>query len=396
MDKKLLYSTALLFSLLVNSINGPQAAAAYYGKVSTDQEQLEQVRTIFKSLEERRLSLLEEGTVPVNDDEKELYFSEIEFITKEGTAAAEKDYKSKVEITYNENLNKSAVSILRWDDQKRNWENSLRELSIYSQNGMLKELVYERWQTEKTQWNSIARETFAYDKSDNLTQSDWQQIVSNGQTVNLAREVFHYNSDGYLGEQVRQQWNNNDKTWANIEKTIFAYDQDGYEIEKKLQTAAGKKDWQNSRRMQYEYSEDMETKQTQVVTVFQKWQNNFWITESRELAINDDIAMETNNIAQNWNNDAAAWENNFRTVKKYTKSGILNELENYYWNEESQAWENATRILNIYDEANRLTEIIDQQWTSNNSGTENGSQGWVSSANARIGYAEQTAGRMDP
>lgn len=396
MDKKLLYSAALLFSLLFQQVGQQAWATSADNAIKAEKEKVEQVRSIFKSLEERRLTLLEEGTIPINNDENELYFSEIEFFTKEGTAAA-KDSKSKVQLRYDENKNKLEVSILRWDNQELKWNNTFRERSVYSSNGMLNELVYEQWNNENNLWKGIGRELFAYDKNDNLTQNDFQQIVPNGQSINLARYVFHYSNEGYLSEQIEQQWNKDDKNWANAKRTLYAYDNDGYEIEENIQSAIGKKDWANSRRMQYEYSVDADTKQTQVVTVFQKWQDSRWVTESREMCTNDDIAMQTDKVEQNWNSSTARWENSFRTLKKYHKSGNLNELESFFWNEEIQNWENATRMLNIYDDANRLVEIVDQQWGGN--GCENGlgGQGWISNSNARVGYTEQESkGRMDP
>lgn len=383
MDSRTIYTAAFAGLLWLQSTTYSHLFSA----VGTEPiAQAKTLKAIFKGIEDRRLTLIEENMYGENHSE-ESYFAELEF---ENTNLKDliditNNEKSKVSYEYDADFNKTAVNIQRWDSQTYTWVKNLREILHYNDNGTLHENNYQAWDNNQAQWIPICREIYTYDRNDNLTQADLQWFEENGAWSQIARDTYRYNSDGYLSDYTSQLYDPQSKVWANTARHTYGYDTEGYEIEHATQKSAGRKDWDNQQRTTYDYATDPIAKRVEVTATNQKWQGKYWTNASRETKAHDDIQHQSETIGQYWNADASAWHNQHRQLKTYTDTGALNTNEHFYWNPETQQWENATRTINVYDEKNKLIEIIDQQWI----GTEQQQQ-WVNTAQTKIAYSDET------
>lgn len=380
MDSRIIYTVAITGILWCHTAYGNAVVAA-----GSDQyTQAKTLKSIFKGVEDRRLSLLEESINGLDANGSENYFAELEFANADDISGMGANAKSKIHYEYDNDFNKIEVNIQRWDDKTHTWIKSIREMSYYNNNGTLHESNYQSWGIEKAQWNTVCREVYSYDRNDNLTQADLQWQDENGAWSNLGRSSYRYNSEGYLNEHTVQQYDPKTKVWTNITRKVSAYDEEGYEIENTLQKGAGKKDWNNKQRTTYEYATDPELKRAEVVATHQKWHDKYWTNTVREADSHDDNLHQSETISQYWNNDAAMWDNQHRKLKIYSENGHITATEQYYWNTATGTWENATRTLHIYDEKNRLSEMIDQQWKGDTQ------KDWSNTAHTKLSYANET------
>jgi hypothetical protein len=338
------------------------------------------LKTLFKGIEDRHLSLLEETFNGTETQIDENYLSDIEFYNDKSIGSLPNNTKNKVHYEYDKDFNKRETLIEQWDDNKNTWVKHLREIPLYADNGMLKENSYQAWGGETAQWTTLCREKYVYDRNDNLTQTDLQWQSSNGVWDNLLRENIKYNSDGYMQERTEQQWDSDNKIWQNTALYTFNYDEDGYEIEKIAQQSKGKNYWENQKRTLYDYATDPNAKRTEVISTRQKWNNRYWTNIMRQTESHDDKARQSETISQYWNDDADVWNNQYRHLKTYSENGHISSEEQFFWNGETANWENATRTQHLYDEKNRLIEIIEQQWNSETQ------QGWAAISQTKVSY----------
>jgi hypothetical protein len=134
----------------------------------------------------------------------------------------------------------------------------------------------------------------------------------NNQWENSWRNIYSYDTENKLIEELDQGWNKN--MWNDVFQGYYYYDTNNNLIEFLVQSSVG------INFLRYLYSYDVNN--NRIESIRQRWNVNVWENGGRVLytySINNDITEE---IVQEWN--GSAWIN----VDKYTYSYIVTEIEN--------------------------------------------------------------------
>ncbi len=134
----------------------------------------------------------------------------------------------------------------------------------------------------------------------------------NNQWENSWRNIYSYDSENKLIEELDQGWNNN--MWNDVFQGYYYYDTNNNLIEFLVQSSVG------INFLRYLYSYDVNN--NRIESIRQMWNGSEWDNGGRVLYtynINNDITEE---IVQEWN--GSVWIN----VDKYTYSYIVTEIEN--------------------------------------------------------------------
>ncbi len=135
---------------------------------------------------------------------------------------------------------------------------------------------------------------------------------NNDQWENSWRNIYSYDTENKLIEELDQGWNNN--IWNDMFQVFYSYDTNNNLIEMLAQYSSG------INFLRYLYSYDAYN--NRIEEIRQMWNGTEWDNGGRVLYtynINNDLTEE---IIQEW--DGSYWLN----VEKYTYSYIITELEN--------------------------------------------------------------------
>jgi hypothetical protein len=157
--------------------------------------------------------------------------------------------------------------------------------------------------------NTIQR---IYQENGSLLEIRTLLLWNNDQWENSWRNIYSYDAENKLIEELDQGWNNN--MWNDVFHGYYYYDTNNNLIEFLTRSSAG------INFLRYLYSYDANN--NRIERIRQMWNVNVWENDGRVLYAYNANNDPTEEIAQEW--DGFEWINE----KKYTYSYLLSEAEN--------------------------------------------------------------------
>ena len=109
-----------------------------------------------------------------------------------------------------------------WDVVSGSWLNSTREVNTYNASNDLTEIVHYNWDTTTSSWAERYEQTRSYDAAHHLITS-LSQVVSGTVLVNVGKENYMYDSEGYLLSDSSFDWNTSASSWVFGSVNAFVY-----------------------------------------------------------------------------------------------------------------------------------------------------------------------------
>ena len=133
-------------------------------------------------------------------------------------------------------------TLLVWDNDQ--WENSWRNIYSYDAENKLIEELDQGW--NNNMWNDVFRGYYYYDTNSNLIEFLAQSSVG----INFLRYLYSYDANNNRIEQIRQMWNGTD--WDNGGRVLYTYNTNNDLTEEIIQEWDGS-EWVNIDKYTYLY-----------------------------------------------------------------------------------------------------------------------------------------------
>jgi len=124
------------------------------------------------------------------------------------------------------------------------WENSWRNIYSYDAENKLIEELDQGWQNNM--WNDVFRGYYYYDVNNNLIEF----LVQSSVGINFLRYLYSYDVNNNRIERIRQMWDVN--VWENGGRVLYAYNADNDLTEEIIQEWGGS-EWINIDKYTYSY-----------------------------------------------------------------------------------------------------------------------------------------------
>ena len=259
---------------------------------------------------------------------------------------------TKIETTFDINLNPTLQINYSWDKAGSQWKYSSKEEAVYNGSGNMTSSIYYLWNTITSQWSGYNKSEYTYDLSGNIltdTQYDYNIVTSTWENTfkteyawtggvnthdityewnavlpvpaweNSSKSIYTYNTEGKISIEVSQAWDKTLSTpdWVNSDKTEYSYDASGritsyidYVWDTELATPA----WVGSSKTEINY--DAQGNIIQDVTYLWDVTESKWVGFMKlESTINP---LSTVSLIYTWDIPSTDWSLNSRTTTFYT------------------------------------------------------------------------------
>ena len=198
------------------------------------------------------------------------------------------------------------------------WTNESRITYEYDFYGNVYEMLGQEW--NGTGWEDVLLVSYTYDGG--VLSEDVYQHYSNGQWVNLIKEIYNYNDDVWT--VLVREWNGT--TWTS--SVLNTYTRNNNTIEHIMQYMEGGA-WQNDER--YVYTLDFDENVTEIL--MQEWDGSEWVDDEETIYIYDN-GVYTNQYVKSW--DGSDWFDEYHYTYEYdgmgnAKHGMCFEFGGYDW-----------------------------------------------------------------
>lgn len=181
------------------------------------------------------------------------------------------------------------------------------------------------------------------------------EIWEDGSWKNLYLYSTNY-IDGYVDQELMQQWDNDTNAWVNHQQTLYTYPTPF------LQTNTLTQTWNTPTQVWTDLYRTTKITTVGSTTVKEIWNGSAWINAERhEYVIN--LPESTTNTYQIWSE--VQWVNSHRSVQNNYPENGGREIVEQIWN--GSVWDNATRneIINTEDQTEELNQIWETgQWAN--------------------------------
>ncbi len=110
-----------------------------------------------------------------------------------------------------------------WNSAISSWANSDKSTYSYNANGDIDQSLAETWDYTNLEWLLATLTTTTYNA--NNWQTGFLLQSRNGSSwVNSAQLHYTYNTQGYLTNELREQWNTNTFEWSNYAQNFYEYE----------------------------------------------------------------------------------------------------------------------------------------------------------------------------
>jgi hypothetical protein len=133
-------------------------------------------------------------------------------------------------------------TILEWNNNQ--WENYWKNIYSYDTENKLIEEIDQAWNNNI--WQDAFHIIYSYDTNNNLI----EQLVQTSTGINFLRYLFTYDTNNYRTEEIRQMWNETE--WENDGRVLYTYDINNDLTEKIIQEWDGS-EWINNEKYTYSY-----------------------------------------------------------------------------------------------------------------------------------------------
>lgn len=285
--------------------------------------------------------------------------------------------ESELFYTYDQNDFLIQMLMMEWDINA--WVNSARYDITNNASGQAQEMLLYIWDPDIGDWSLMAKMNYTYNAQGDIIEMvmylwadpvwmGFQKIIytySNGQTseiltqswdfmtqqwVNLSRDLFTYNANGWVILELSENWVNN--AWENGEKETLNYNGQGQHIESLVEWWTGSA-WENYLHYLYTYNgSGYLTEELEQMWDGTGWMNNYLNAYTYDANWNIHQILE-----QIW--DEGVWVNSYRETYSYEPVGIADETVN-------------AQVNSITTYPNPFTRVLNLEYTLENSATVSG------------------------
>jgi hypothetical protein len=110
-----------------------------------------------------------------------------------------------------------------WNSAISSWANSDKSTYSYNANGDIDQTLAETWDYTNLEWILASLTTYEYN-TDNWQSGFLLQSRNGSLWVNAAQLHYTYNTQGYLTNERREQWNSNTLEWSNYAQNFYEYE----------------------------------------------------------------------------------------------------------------------------------------------------------------------------
>ena len=319
-------------------------------------EELQQIKHIFASIEDWKLSLPE---VSSQEDNSEQLMTNMIFDSEELSIWLPYT-KTRVAYEYNGTKDNVALVLQTWDGTSSNWNNVYRQYISFTPHGYLQQMVLQVWNDDDHAWLDIYRDTYTYDEKDNVTGmlTDMWNLV-NDNWRNVQRSLFTYDDNNYLiAELVQEHDHAQFGGWRNVSRKMYAYDDKGNEILNLTQLWDRKGDaWLNAQKNVFNYNNE----DAVVMEMQQTWDSEYWVNVSRHLKSYNPTGELYTASSQYWDDHTEIWKNGVLETSSYDDGGRITQTVDTYWIGDNEGWLNTNRKSYIYDQG-FMKLVLTEYW----------------------------------
>jgi len=215
--------------------------------------------------------------------------------------------------------------------------------------------AFEVWTTRVT-WSSYTQEIAIYRKGKLISQtySD-HKMLDNGssENVNQAKNVYAYDKNGHLTEQIFSIWNVKDSQWKNQSKIATTFNENGLRDETiTSEWDSTKNSWSNSWKNVFGYDSLNELSET----ITYQFMKGVWVPHSRtEYGIDPKDGLKFN-VVQKWNGEKSKWVNEFYYIFQLNEEGKTKTEIHLSWT--GKEWKIDLTYYYFYNENGEIYKIM--------------------------------------
>ena len=234
-----------------------------------------------------------------------------------------------------------------WDGSA--WTNSSMQLFTYNEQGLLTEEIDQLW---NAQWENSRRFLTTYNSNEAVIR--YEEMMWTGSSWEDSYEyVSVYNND-QLTEYDVQQWNG--AAWDSLYKTTYAYTASG-NLETQVELTWNGTDWDNNYRYTYQYNANDDASQK----LEEQWWEGAWKNSILDLyTYNAQNQLELD--ASFWWPDTA-WKESVNLIFAYDGTGNISDLLTKFWESDSLGLQNHFHVTFEYIPGTNIqTKVENQEW----------------------------------
>ena len=260
------------------------------------------------------------------------------------------------------NLNKKPLDSLvaqEWDDNLNDWKNALREVFTYDANENVSENIVSLWSTASSTWQIFQKDEYTFDVNDRLVEqvTSYQYVPG---TWSLAQKVeFTYDANGNETLESRYAWDLGNSMWVNTYKYESTYDSNqNIILYEGFEWFPGPDQWFNSFKDELFYTGGVLTSELNSLWNYgtSQWDNNSQWFYTYSAG---DLIEE---LQQEWDANTSSWLNLNRYNYTYNLNGSLDTEVLYIWNSSGMIWELKYKDEYQYDTNGNRTIGLYSEW----------------------------------
>lgn len=265
------------------------------------------------------------------------------------------------------------------------WENRMRELPLYDNDGRLLKKEIAHWNASSEEWEDQTKTELARDENGILLfketfkwipeLSAWQPSLKASYTVNdqnkpsyvlteaydengwynKSVDEYEYDASGNLVKKLLSRWDKAALAWTPYRKFDYRFEEDqmaGYSIyfwDNKM------KEWQSYKRATYQYTE----KEAIDHILYESWIDGVWKNHSIRRNIRDDEGALSVMEVEIFKQGLGIWQNLSHVDYVLTDFGKTSTSVFKKWQAEASNWENLQRFNYYYSEDGEMIS----EWT---------------------------------
>jgi hypothetical protein len=282
-------------------------------------------------------------------------------------SAREKTYVKTQEMNYTV-LNRTTKqkldsTIFLVKDESGQLINSTKDVFVYNTRGYITLKASFQWDPFSKKWINSTRDQSVLDAKGNVTQgifSQWDQPKNSW--LDFSRNDYTYDSDNHMTSAISYLWNITGNQWNFNTKTEYSYDAKG----NNTQFISFKKwDAATSKWIPNEKEENtFDAKNNKIVDAWSWWDEtvNQWINTSKtEYVFNAGNSLTLYTVYK-WDKTTLKWINDNKV--EFTFDGKGNNVQSISstWNATTSQWVYGSKSEYSYDINNNIIQLIFYQW----------------------------------
>lgn len=247
------------------------------------------------------------------------------------------------------------------------WQQYFHTTFTYDENGNNLIGLASDWDLEAEEWVIRFRGTYTYNIDGNSLSSLVEVVDASGNWIGDWRQIFGYDSEGYLQSIYQEDWDVDKNMWVKSFRVDFSFDENKNPM-KKVYTSWNGYDWVNLALYNFTYDND----NYWIGLSYDIWlTSGKWAHSTRSTYTNDKDGNRLTGIDERWNIADSTWTKLFNFFSTYDENGNLLTASNQTWSATELVWVNSSLVSFTYNENNNWLTFFSEVWNIEDSIWEN-------------------------